>query len=167
MDWITYVWTDLHMYGQMELHMNRQMELHLYLPMELYMYRRTYICTDGWTYIWKDRHDLNLMHWRHRGRGLNIWITIYCFIVYLFENFAWHVIDAYLVFNTVEITLITWNLSKPNFLGTTFCAQNRQVFGLNRLIWYRFPTLGLYLKFSLYSIPVYSGFGLDKFHCIQ
>ena len=28
------------------------------------------------------------------------------------------------------------------------------------------PTLGLYLKFGLYRIPVYWGFGLDRLHCI-
>jgi hypothetical protein len=26
---------------------------------------------------------------------------------------------------------------------------------------------GLYLKLGLYKIPVYSGFDLDRFHCIK
>ena len=29
------------------------------------------------------------------------------------------------------------------------------------------PTLGLYLKFGLYKIPVYSWFSLDSWHCIS
>jgi hypothetical protein len=37
------------------------------------------------------------------------------------------------------------------------------VFGLYRLDQQRFPTLGVYLKFSLYRILVYSEFGLDRF----
>ena len=37
------------------------------------------------------------------------------------------------------------------------------MFALCRLNYQRFPTLGLYLKLSLYSIIVYAGFGLDRF----
>ena len=58
-----------------------------------------------------------------------------------------------------------WNLSKLNLLGISFCIQNRQVFTLYRLNLQRFPTLELYLLFSLYSISFYSGFGLDSIHC--
>ena len=29
----------------------------------------------------------------------------------------------------------------------------------------RFPLLGLYLKFGLYRILIYSGIGLDRFQC--
>jgi len=36
---------------------------------------------------------------------------------------------------------------------------------LYRLIQQRFPTLGLYLKFGLYRIPVYSKFGLNRLRC--
>jgi hypothetical protein len=35
------------------------------------------------------------------------------------------------------------NLSKLDILGTTFCGQNRQVFGIYMLNQQRFPTLGL------------------------
>jgi len=31
----------------------------------------------------------------------------------------------------------------------------------------RFLTLGLYLKFALYRIPFYLGFGLERFHSIS
>jgi hypothetical protein len=48
-----------------------------------------------------------------------------------------------------------------------FYVWNRQVFGLYRLNKQRFPTWELYLKFGLYRISVYSGFGLDRFHCIK
>jgi hypothetical protein len=50
---------------------------------------------------------------------------------------------------------------KPDLLGTNFSVlyvQNRQVFGLYRLDYYRFPSLELYLKYGLYRILVYSGF---------
>jgi hypothetical protein len=52
-----------------------------------------------------------------------------------------------------------------NLFRTNFCVWNRQVFGLYRLFHQTFPTLGLYLQVSLYRIPFYSGFGLNRFHC--
>ena len=58
------------------------------------------------------------------------------------------------------ITLIL-TMSNPNLSGTSFCIWNKHVFSLNRL----FPTLALYL--SIYRILVYSGFCLDRFHCIK
>ena len=63
--------------------------------------------------------------------------------------------------------LLQWNLSKPNFLGTRFCVRIRQVFGWYRLNLHRFSTLGLYLKFCLFRISYYSGFGLEMIHCIR
>ena len=63
--------------------------------------------------------------------------------------------------------LLQWNWSKPNLLGTNFCASYIrtlfkgwfiQDFGLYRI--------SVYSGFSLYRISVYSGFGLDRFHCI-
>ena len=56
-------------------------------------------------------------------------------------------------------------MSKSNLLKTNFCIQNSQVFSLHRLNLQRFPTLWLYLKFSLYRISVYSVFGLNRLHC--
>ena len=47
-----------------------------------------------------------------------------------------------------------WSLPKLNLLGS----------GSYRL--QRFHTLKLYSKFSLYRIPFYSDFILDRFHCI-
>jgi hypothetical protein len=44
---------------------------------------------------------------------------------------------------------------------TSFCVHNRHVIVLNSNK--RFPTLGLYLKFGIYRILFYSGFGLDRF----
>ena len=46
------------------------------------------------------------------------------------------------------------NLSKHNLLGTSFCVQNRQVFGLCKLNLQRFPTMVLCLKFGLYKISI-------------
>ena len=57
---------------------------------------------------------------------------------------------------------IQWNLFKPNLLETKFCVWNRQVFSLYRFNWQRFLTLGLFLKFSLYRITVYSRFSLYR-----
>jgi len=31
----------------------------------------------------------------------------------------------------------------------------------------KIPMLGLYLKFTLYRILFYSGFSIDRFHCIN
>ena len=58
---------------------------------------------------------------------------------------------------------IQWNLYTPHLIVTHFCVLNRRVFGLYRLIWQIFPTLGLYFKFGLYWILFYSGFSLDRF----
>ena len=63
----------------------------------------------------------------------------------------------------LRLYLIQWNLSKPNFFGTNVCVQNRQVLALYRLNLQTFPTLRLYLKFSLYRILVNAAFGLDMF----
>ena len=41
------------------------------------------------------------------------------------------------------------------------------VYIICRLFQQRFPTSGLHLKFDLYNIPVYSGLGLDRCHCIR
>ena len=60
--------------------------------------------------------------------------------------------------------IVQWNLSKQNLLRTNFCVQNRQVFDIYRLKKEIFLTLGLYLKFSLYRILVYSGFSIDRFY---
>ena len=68
-----------------------------------------------------------------------------------------------LVFSGVLVTLGIFKLFS---LGTNFNVCIRQVSGLSRLNYQRFSTLELYLMFSLYRIPVYSGFNLDKFHCI-
>ena len=59
--------------------------------------------------------------------------------------------------------LLQWNLSKPNTFQTKTFAQNRQVFSLDRL---NSLKLGLNLMFSLHRISIYSGFSLDRFHCI-
>ena len=59
------------------------------------------------------------------------------------------------------------NLSKTDILGTNFCVCNVQVFTLYRLILQRCPTLGLYLKFSLYKILVYLRFCSDRFHYMK
>jgi hypothetical protein len=40
------------------------------------------------------------------------------------------------------------------------------VFDLYRLNKQRFPTLGIYLRFSSYWIPIFPMFGLDIYHCI-
>ena len=61
------------------------------------------------------------------------------------------------------IRKLQWNLSKPNQLWADVSVRNKQLFGLFRLNYQRFPKLGLYLKFGLNRIPVYSGFGLDRF----
>ena len=42
--------------------------------------------------------------------------------------------------------------------------QNRQVFGLYRLNEQIFPALECYLKFSLYRMPHYSMFDLDRLY---
>ena len=42
-----------------------------------------------------------------------------------------------------------------------------QGISLYRLNWQRFPTCRLYLKFGLCRISFYSGFGLDRHHCIR
>ena len=39
---------------------------------------------------------------------------------------------SYLIYKC-HFDLVQWNLSKPNLLGSSFCVQNRQVFGLYRL----------------------------------
>jgi len=59
------------------------------------------------------------------------------------------------------------NLFKPNLIETNLCVPNRQVGGINRLNWQIFSASGLYLKFDLWRIPCYSGFGLDSFHFIR
>ena len=41
--------------------------------------------------------------------------------------------------------------------------QNIPAFSLYRLNKEIFTTFGLYLDFGLYRVPVYSGFGLDRF----
>jgi hypothetical protein len=66
------------------------------------------------------------------------------------------------LYTTVKPVLNQTSL-EPNFL-----------FGINRCLAYQvkftrfsgFPTLGLYIKFSLSRILVYSGFSLDRFYCI-
>ena len=57
-------------------------------------------------------------------------------------------------------------INTVNLFGINFYVQNRNEFRFYRLNYPIFPTLGVYLKFSLYRIPVYSGFGLDRFYCI-
>ena len=62
------------------------------------------------------------------------------------------------------LLMVQWNLSKPNLIGTSHCVLNRQVVVIYRLNWQRCSTLGLYLKFCLCRILLYSGFSLDRFH---
>ena len=76
-----------------------------------------------------------------------LFLNVYVLLLFYF-NFVWKV---------------QWNLSKPNQLWGDVSVRNKQLFGLYRLNYQRFPKLGLYLKFGLNSIPVYSGFGLDRF----
>jgi hypothetical protein len=57
-------------------------------------------------------------------------------------------------------TCLSWTSSR-----TSFSVRNRQAFGIHRLNSQRFPPLGFYWKFGLYRIPVFSGFGLNGFHC--
>ena len=49
---------------------------------------------------------------------------------------------------------------------TNICARNRRVFDLCSFNQQKIPALGLYLKFGLHRIPVYSRFFLDRFHCV-
>ena len=78
-----------------------------------------------------------------------------------YVNQAWGepVVPLASIFYSINQNLIKleWNLSKPNLLVTKF------VFRLYRSK-LRFPTSGLYLKFGLYRIWIYSGFGLDRNH---
>jgi hypothetical protein len=53
--------------------------------------------------------------------------------------------------------IIQTNLCKPVYV------RNIRVFGLYRVNLLRFPALVPYLKFTLYRILVYSGFGVDRF----
>ena len=64
-------------------------------------------------------------------------------------------------------TFYNETLSISSLHVTNVNARKRQVFGLCKLNYQRFPNLGLYLKFSLYRIPVYSGFDWHGFHCIH
>ena len=67
---------------------------------------------------------------------------------------------------SAELTkCIQWNQPKPNLLGTNCCVHNRQVLGLYKFNWQRFPAQWLYTKFDLYKILAYSEFRLDRFHC--
>ena len=76
----------------------------------------------------------------------------------IYHNFIW-----LLLIETCLQLVLQWNLSKQNFLGTNFCVQNIPAFSLYRLNKEIFTTFGLYLNFGLYRVPVYSGFGLDRF----
>jgi len=58
------------------------------------------------------------------------------------------------VFPSYSETCLNWTS-----LGQTF------VFRIDRCL-QRLPTLEIYLKFGLYRILVYSGFGFDRFHNI-
>jgi hypothetical protein len=40
----------------------------------------------------------------------------------------------------ILISIIQWNLSKPNLLGTKCCVRNRKVVSLCRWNWQRFPS---------------------------
>ena len=76
--------------------------------------------------------------------------------------------------NTITITMtnfiLSWlnqtkMLSELNFIGTKFYVRI-QVLVLCRLNKQKFPTLGFYSKLGLFTIQVYSVFGLDMFHRI-
>ena len=41
------------------------------------------------------------------------------------------------------------------------------MFGFIQVKLTKIPKFGFFLKFSLYKITVCSGFGLDRFHCIN
>ena len=58
---------------------------------------------------------------------------------------------------------LQWRLPKLILLEINFCVQNGQVFSLYRLNQQRFSTLGLFLMISLYWIPDYSGYGVNRF----
>jgi hypothetical protein len=60
-------------------------------------------------------------------------------------------------FISIVAYYVQWDLclSKPDLLGTSLCVWNRKVFGLYRLNLQRFPTSGLYLKFSLFMISLF------------
>ena len=54
------------------------------------------------------------------------------------------------------------------YLIETICSvRSKKGLDLCRLNKRRFHTLGHYSKFDLYKIPVYLGFGLDRFRCTK
>jgi len=75
---------------------------------------------------------------------LTVWYFFVHHLVVMFDGYGY--LNA--TFNNISV--IQWNLSKPNPLETSICVGNRQVFCLFRLNQQWFPTFGLYLKFGLY-----------------
>ena len=68
-----------------------------------------------------------------------------------------------LILTDFSIFQIQWSLSKPNIIGLLCSEYTGYIYIEVKLT--TFITLGLYLKFGLYRILVYSGFCLDRFHC--
>jgi hypothetical protein len=86
------------------------------------------------------------------GKSLLLkWIRSNLLLHFIFFTFFF----LFLFCNWVED--IQWNLSKPILLEISFfCIQKTHVFGLYSLNRCRISILGLYLKFCVYGIPVYS-----------
>ena len=78
---------------------------------------------------------------------------------------SWKVVSMWVF--SVHFYYNNYNKTGLNEISSraSLCVQNRQVFGLYRLNQQRFSEWGLYVKFGLYKVPVYSGFGLERFHC--